>query len=168
MKIKTLLTSIAILLLVGCASVPTTTTHNIPNFRVVDVSKSIYRGGQPSDTNSFVYLKSLGVTNIVKLNTESEGSDEEAQNYGMKVIYDPIFTSEQLLHTPMWKVDMAVTNIVPGTYVHCEHGQDRTGLVIADYEIKNGKSKANAEKEMLADGFHKSLFGLWECFENLK
>ena len=168
MKNELLISTLSILLLVGCTTVPTTVSNGIPNFRTIDASQAIYRGGQPTNTNSYAYLKSIGVTNIIKLNTESEGSDAEAQNYGIKVVYDPIFTSEQLFDTPTWKINMAVTNVIPGTFIHCEHGQDRTGLVSAAYEMSKGKPYQEAEQEMLADGFHKSLFGLWECFENLK
>ena len=87
----------------------------------------------------------------------------------MKVVYIPINTVQQVfgpIH--QWQLDESYNNIIPGTYVHCEHGQDRTGLMVANYRIKNGMSKKDAEKEMLDDGFHKSLLGLWEAFEHLK
>ena len=165
---NTWISIIILLLVIGCATT-TFITHGISNFRTVDASKAIYRGGQP-DTNGFVYLKSIGVSNIIKLNSESEGSDNFAKSIGMKVVYDPIpFFWEQLTGpVPQWKVDMAVTNITNGTYIHCEHGQDRTGLICATYEISKGKSKKDAEKEMLDDGFHKTLHGLWKYFENIK
>lgn len=62
---------------------------------------------------------------------------------------------------------MTVTN--GAVFVHCLHGQDRTGIVIAYYRVLFCHwTKADAEKEMLAHGFHKELHGLWECWENLK
>ena len=166
---KTLISlSVILLFFVGCSTTSTVITNEIPNFRIVDSKNFIYRGGQPT-TNGFIYLKSIGITNIVKLNTASEGSDEYVKNLGIRLVYVPLDKYNQLIYTPMWKVTMAVTNIIPRTYVHCQHGQDRTGLIIADYEITiKGKSKIDAEKEMLDYGFHKSLCGLWERFENIK
>src|SRR2546430_2746714 len=53
-------------------------------------------------------------------------------------------------------------------FVHCEHGQDRTGLVVACYRVQaEGWSKAKAEKEMFDHGFHKILHGLWEYWESV-
>src|SRR5262245_28831948 len=58
------------LLLCGCATQPT--QHGIPNFGKVDGVEALYRGGQPT-LEGWRYLKSVGVTNIIKLN--SGGND---------------------------------------------------------------------------------------------
>lgn len=163
------LTIIALsLLLVGCSTTKITTNTDvggIKNFKVVNVEKKIYKGGQP-DTNGFIFLKSIGITNIVKLNTKCEASDKYAETIGIHVVYVPFNTWDQLVHTPSWKVNMAVTNIVWRTYVHCEHGQDRTGLIMAIYRILTGYTKDMAQEEMLNDGFHKSEFALWAYFKH--
>ena len=40
-------------------------------------------------------------------------------------------------------------------YVHCRHGQDRTGIVVAAYRMKQqGWSLTDAETEMQAFGFN--------------
>lgn len=153
-----------LLTLIGCTSVPSFTSHGILNLRVVDPSMAIYRGGQPN-SKGFAYLKSIGVTNIVKLNLENNG-DKDAKDLGMTVVYVPIPIDEQLIHVSKDQIDKAVGSITPGTYIHCEHGQDRTGLVVAAYRISTGTSKKDAEKEMLSNGFHKVLHGLWDYFED--
>ena len=155
-----------LLLLVGCVTTPTFVSHGIPNLRIVDSDKNIFRGGQP-DAEGFAYLKSVGITNIVKLNLE-DNEDADAKKLGLNIVYVPIDTDDQIFYLPKWKFEKAVNAIVSNTYVHCEHGQDRTGLIVAGYQMKNGMSKTDAEKIMLADGFHKSLFGLWEFFKSLK
>lgn len=134
----------------------------IPNLAVVEPG-SIWRGGQPT-IEGWRQLKALGVTNVVKLNTESEGSDAEAKRLGMRVVYVPIDTAQQLglKHLPMAQMLVAVTNIIDHTYVHCEHGQDRTGLAVAMYRVRSGWSYLKATKEMFDCGFHKELRGLWE------
>ena len=51
-------------------------------------------------------------------------------------------------------------------YIHCKHGQDRTGLVVALYRIFNeGWTPVEARKEMLQLGFHTMLLGLNHYFE---
>ena len=164
---KNLFLSIGFVLLIAGCCTTTPVSHGIPNFKLVDAKQSIYRGGQPS-TNGFNYLKSIGITNIVKLNTIHEGSDEYAKSIGIRVVAVPFDTYEQMVYTPLWKVDKAATNMVPHTLVHCEHGQDRTGLVVMDWEVKQGVPKKIAVKEMLDNGFHKVLRGLWECAEEIK
>jgi hypothetical protein len=153
--------------LAGCASAPA--PHGVPNFAVVDYN--IYRGGQPT-AQGWEYLKTLGVTNVVKLNDESEGSDAYACLVGMTINRFPISLSDQLFYLKhremVWG---AVDAITPHTFIHCQHGQDRTGLVVACYRIDTvGYDRHTidaAQQEMLAHGFHKSLFGLWNFWEGL-
>ena len=161
-----------LLFLVGCAT-PAPLPNTILNFKPVYPTLAIYRGGQPNITN-LVYLKSIGVSNIIKMDlpSESKASKQEmdtAKLLGMKVTYVPFNTFEQLFGpVQKWKVELAVKNMIPGTYVHCLHGQDRTGLIVALYKMRQGVPKKVAEKEMLDNGFHKSLHGLWEYFEHSK
>jgi hypothetical protein len=163
-----ILSSVFLLLaLTGCTSA--VVTHGIPNLAVVD--HSIYRGGQPT-LEGWTYLHdTLGVSNVVKLNLDTEGDDATAKDLdlGMRVTYAPITTEQQLLGPVGSQIRIAYTNITLGTYVHCEHGQDRTGLEIAYYRMHaDGWLKAEAEQEMLDHGFHKELRGLWEFWEQAK
>lgn len=54
------------------------------------------------------------------------------------------------------------------TYVHCERGQDRTGLIVGVYRVKvEHWTKADAYQEMLKHGFHPILRGLcWSWQED--
>lgn len=152
------------LYLVGCTS--TTVTNGIPNLRTVDAYRNIWRGGQPTELG-WKYLKSIGVTNVVKLNLDSEGSDAFAESIGMKVHKEPFTLTQQLGFDKITTEEVAHARyaIKSGTYIHCEHGQDRTGLIVACYRMDIGWSKLDAQDEMLADGFHKELRGLWEVWE---
>jgi protein tyrosine/serine phosphatase len=132
----------------------------VPNFR--EVEYGLYRGGQPDD-QGWNGLKALAVKRVVKLNTEQEGSDVAATALGMEVCYWPIQLMEQLVYLPdKYAVYQAVNAIViPGTFVHCEHGQDRTGLIVGCYRVwSEGWAKDSAFNEMLECGFHKGLLGL--------
>jgi hypothetical protein len=148
--------------LCSCASLKE--THGVPNFDRVEAE--VYRGGQPTH-EGWLYLKSLGVTNVVKLNRESEGSDAEAETLGMTIHRFPISYQQQILgrvsSNIVWH---AVQYITPHTFIHCEHGQDRTGLVVACDRVAKNTAKDAAEQEMLRHGFHKSLRGLWTFWEH--
>jgi tyrosine-protein phosphatase SIW14 len=137
---------------------------DIPNYTVV--VPGIFRGGQPTEAG-WAKLRKDGVTNVVKLNMVDEGSDNGAVHEGMMVHYFPLsFVAQTFGPVPQDKLTDALTNIVPGTYVHCLHGQDRTGLVIGLFRVRSGWTKAQAEKEMLARGFHRELHGLWDYWED--
>lgn len=138
-------------------------TNGILNF--AKVTDNIYRGGQPT-SDGWKYLKSIGVTNFVKLNLEHP-NDLEAQALGIVLNNCGIDFMDQLLgpvdHNT---ISNAISSIIPNTYIHCEHGQDRTGLVVACYRYGTGWTKQQSEDEMISMGFHKVLFGLWNFWNN--
>lgn len=142
-------------------------TDPIPNFRQVD--PGVYRGGQPTQ-EGWNKLKALGVTTVVKLNLDKEGSDAEAVKLGMDVWDLGINVYEQtgLEQIPDGFFDSICLSLPEkGIYIHCEHGQDRTGLCCAIYRMRVDKwTKDQAQTEMLQNGFHKSLLGLWEYWED--
>lgn len=153
----------ASLLVTGCASQHIKPpVHGIDNFG--EVAPGIYRGGQPN-ADGWYFLKTLGVTNVIKLNTGSEGLDPKG---AFKVQQFPIPLTDQLIFEPSKNlVANAVYAIGPNTFIHCSHGQDRTGLIIGEYRVRVcGWTKAAARAEMMAYGFHPLLFGLERFWEN--
>jgi protein tyrosine/serine phosphatase len=135
--------------------------QDIPNFS--QVKTGVWRGGQPT-ANGWELLKSLGVKWVVKLNTEDEASDEAAKATGMQVLYLPMTTIQQTIGKPLSTTLNAAVSALEreGTFVHCQHGQDRTGLVVGAYRVKvEHWTKAAAYKEMKAHGFHPMLRGLY-------
>jgi protein tyrosine/serine phosphatase len=151
------------LMLAGCSS--GTITHGIPNLHCVDSSKNIWRGGQP-DAAGFNYLLSKGVTNIVKLNTQSEGSDDFP---GFKnTVLLPISTEEQIFGPVSNKISQAVEAMKnPGTFVHCEFGKNRTGTAVGLYRVRvDGWTKTKARKEMDKFGWSDSLHALKDFWED--
>jgi protein tyrosine/serine phosphatase len=136
----------------------------IPNLFLVN--PCIYRGGQPTD-DGWNWLHQNGIKRVIKLNTEAEGSDVAADALGIEVTYEPIPLLEQIVFRPNYSsVLRAVNAIQINSFIHCEHGQDRTGLIIGCYRVlKNGWNHDQAWTEMLAYGFHPELLGLtlfWE------
>jgi protein tyrosine/serine phosphatase len=133
----------------------------------VDAGIAFYRSAQPLPAG-FRYLHdSLSVSNVVKMN--GGHGDKCATALGMNVISVPISTWKQLFGGVGQDITNAVRAIKPGTVLHCQHGNDRTGLAIACYRVwVQGWPKAAAQKEMLDDGFHPMLRGLWDFWQALR
>lgn len=165
---KTTATAILFLSLIisGCTS--QNLIHGIPNLKQVD--PGVWRGGQPN-SEGWAWLKSQGVIFDVKLNTESEASDALAETNGLHICRFPITFEQQTTGEPRpGQIIGAVSCMSVGdVFVHCEHGQDRTGLIVGAYRIiLDHWSKDAAYREMLADGFHPILRGLVRSWEKEK
>lgn len=143
----------------------------IPNF--IRVDDRLCRGGQPT-SEGWAYLKSIGVRWAVKLNTECEASDSAAETNGIHVIRLPITLSSQTIGKPsritLIHAMNAITNHSGNIFIHCSHGQDRTGLIVGCYRVSvQCWSKAKAYAEMKTNGFHPLLRGLyWSWEEDVK
>ena len=118
-----------------------TLSNDVPNLS--QVVPGLYRGGQPKDARAWEYLRSLGLTSVIKLNTES--GDELS---GMIVQPFPITTVQQIWGPVKPQLESALAAISPGTYVHCEIGENRTGTLIIFYRMRVcGWTKAMAVAE---------------------
>lgn len=148
---------------------PTVITNGIPNLS--QVAPGIWRGGQFGDEGA-AWLKLQGIARRLKLNTESEGSDDAARVAGLIIRYAPISLAQQigLAKIDPLQIEGDLAFINQGLcFIGCEHGEDRTGLVCAIYRVSvMGWTKDAAEREMIALGFHESLHGLHEYWENFK
>lgn len=160
---------------VRSAEVATSTraAAGIPHFR--QVRPGVYRGGQPT-AEGWAYLRSLGIKTVVKLDLPSEGSDAEAEKLGMTVIdaSGPPAAFRNFLGAPKpERLRLALQALEDEkrwpVYVHCRHGQDRTGLVIGLFRVLHDHyTKLEAYREMRDNGFHRSLVGLlnvWKRFD---
>ena len=150
----------------------TSIAEGVPNFR--EVAPGVYRGGHPTAAG-WEFLRSKGVKTVVKLHLPSEGSDDEAAALGMTVIdaSGPPATIKDVFGAPKpERLGLAVESLrdesLRPIFVHCLHGEDRTGLIVGFYRVlHDGKTKEVAYKEMRLYGFHRSLRGLravWKRF----
>jgi len=129
--------------------------YNLPGLSNVGrVAPGVLRGAQPGK-DGYATLKAMGVRTVIDMRTsESEKSQVEAA--GMRAIAIPIEMTREGLKE---KVDRVVALMDDPAnqpvYVHCRHGQDRTGIVVAAYRMKQqGWPLADAETEMQAFGFN--------------
>jgi len=175
---------LAVVLLSCCA--PVVYTHGVPN--LLQVRADWYRSGQVESPEGWVYLRSIGITDIVKLDfAEEEGSDDGAGAAGLRVHSLSINPTTSIVGavaslglTELLRPDSAMmasirhlirevrdANARVGhparvMLIHCSHGWDRTGLVSGMVLVLNGDmSKDEAWQYMLATGFHWEHVGLW-------
>ena len=140
----------------GCVTRPV--VNGVPNF--AEVQAGLYRGGQPNE-QGWQFLRSLGVTHVVKLNREM--ADTPADGMFVYSIPLPPETIWEAFQKPcsndVWQAVQAMT--LGGTFVHCQHGRDRTGLVVGCYRMWiDGWSESVAAREMGAMGYRWSIPGL--------
>ena len=162
-------------LLAGCATRPPSDTMSntsghaapapIPNFHVV-VPDKLYRGGQPGIDNEldWQFLVHHKVRTVVKLNSQVGGDrnveQEKAAAAKLKIRLVEAYMApedfpENLNPFAMPERASLITALeaIEGqaegaVFVHCSHGSDRTGLVVALYRMRQQnycKDKAYAE-----------------------
>ncbi len=115
------------------------------------VDEGVFRSEQPHDEN-MKDLMTLGVKEILSLR-EFHGDKDDITNshftlHRVRIDTDDI-TEEQVI-----KALRIIKNRQGPILIHCWHGSDRTGTVIAAYRVVfNGWSKAQAVDEMANGGF---------------
>lgn len=142
------------------------------------VSDHIYRGEQPRE-----FLDALNEAKVKKILTLQSGwhdlrdgdlydLNRKAALKGLQVINLPLsdFRHPSKEDT-LFAVNLLKTAVETkeGIYVHCYHGVDRTGWVIAAHRVLNeGVPIDLAVKEWHAKGFHSKWYFWWEkSFRNM-
>jgi protein tyrosine/serine phosphatase len=140
---------------------------NIYNFS----DGQIFRGPMP-DLITIQRMKDLGIKTILNLDNNKAAIANErkiAANLGIDYISKPMsgFWAPQKSYA---KSIVAMVND-PALYpifVHCKHGQDRTGLILGLYRVYYQHWRpADAYQEMLDYGFHPILFLLKHSYKEL-
>lgn len=152
----------------------------IQNFQIVEPGV-LYRGWQPETERDWRFLKEdAKIKTIIKLNTYSpavsvEEETQAALRQGIKLI--PILMQpEDWPHNwNLWavptieKMAEAINALEQKenwpVYIHCSHGKDRTGLLVAIYRVRNNNyCKSKAFAEMSYYGANPFLFGMKPAF----
>jgi protein tyrosine/serine phosphatase len=138
----------------------------LPNLH--KVTDNLYRGAQPT-AEGFKNLKEMGIKTVVNLRAfhsdrdELKGLDLSYENIDVKTWHAEDEDLVRFLKIVTDKTKMPV-------FVHCQHGADRTGMMVAVYRIAvQGWTKADAMKEMTEGGFgwHPMWQNLLEHIEDL-
>ena len=126
----------------------------IGNFDKVD--DHVYRGAQPTD-EGFRHLAAMGVKVVLDLREADARGEAEArmvQAAGMRYVNVPMTgltpPTDAEINTILDLLEDPNTGPV---FVHCKHGADRTGAVIAAYHLdSHGWDNARALKDARAHG----------------
>jgi Tyrosine phosphatase family len=132
---------------------------------------TLYRCGQPDD-DGFRELLRLGVNTILKMNATEEFSDAEEIRLFLPgtveflplttYFPDPDYAREAV------RVIQSLTDAGKSVAVHCSHGRDRTGLVIAAWRILvSGWSVERSDEERRRFGPMTSDGDVVECLRGL-
>ena len=123
------------------------------------VDDRVYRGSQPYNVQQLQALvKKYQIKTIIKLNT---GSEPPARN--ITLIHHPLNAwttpSADKIREILDDMDRAETPV----FIHCSHGEDRTGLIVALYKVRHGTTPEAAYTDMVAHGFH-PYPGVWKAW----
>ncbi len=124
--------------------------EGVPNLH--RVSPTLYRSAQPS-APGMENLKKLGIRTVVNLRTFHSDRDEIGAS-GLNYVRIPMqaWYPERKDALKFLRV-VADTSMIP-VLVHCQHGADRTGSMVAVYRTAvQGWSKEEALQEMTKGGF---------------
>src|SRR5260221_1256182 len=129
------------------------TSTNVTN--LYRVEPDLYRSGQP-DAGGFRELAAVGVKTVLGLKG-GDGDGGTAGGASLKLLHVPMtaFTlrDDRVLEALRILSDPANRPLV----VHCQHGADRTGALMALYRVVvQGWSKDDAIREMDEGGYHHS------------
>ena len=121
----------------------------LPNFH--RVRARLFRGGQPR-SGGIRKLAALGVNTIINLRDDDEREiieEREAQAAGLRYFNEPFKRLGRPTDAQIERVLSLIAAPENGVvFVHCEHGSDRTGTVIAVYRIAHdGWTHVQAKRE---------------------
>ncbi len=127
------------------------------------VNDRLYRGAQP-DTAGIQNLKRLGIKSIISLRTSGKEWKKqlaEAKAQGIICTNMPLNGVRRPKDQQIRQILDAIKALPGPVFVHCQHGCDRTGTVIACYRIENDKwSNEAALKEAERYGISKLERGM--------
>lgn len=134
----------------------------LPNFH--QVNEHLYRGAQPQGEGMRA-LAAQGIKTVVNLRGEDEGTraeEKQASAAGLRYFNVPM----QGLSRPKDEQVERVLAIIDDSqnwpvFVHCNHGKDRTGTIIACYRISHdGWTAEQAKAEAKHYGMSWVQFGM--------
>jgi protein tyrosine/serine phosphatase len=136
----------------------------LPNF--ARVSPGLFRAGQP-DEGGFAEAKKRGVKTVVNLRTLHSDRDE-LKGLGLayvKIHFNPLHPEDEDVIAFLKVVADPANQPV---LVHCQHGADRTGTMVAIYRVMiEGWPMEEAMLELPRFGFHRIWGNMKRYLHNL-
>lgn len=140
----------------------------LPNFH--QVNPQLYRGGQPK-TDRLRKLKDLGIKTIVNLRGEDDSTRAESEEANLLGLHY-FSMSLREFSKPKDKDVQRVLEIINApenqpVFIHCHHGKDRTGTIVACYRISHdGWTAEQAKSEASRYGLGWIEIGMRHYIDN--
>ncbi|MDO9183766.1 MAG: tyrosine-protein phosphatase [Bacteriovorax sp.] len=176
---KKLLTTLTLIIASISNNLFAASTKPITNFS--KVNEAIYRGARLTSIEAAQYLTTFKVKTIINLQGGDLDSDigiiipwaepgERPENIakekanaislGMRFFHAPLNSLEPITNLEDSLIDQILDFMHDPTnqpvFIHCEHGADRTGLLVALYRVKyEGMSIEAARAEWIKNGHNK-------------
>ena len=156
------------------------TTEDVCNFHQVDTQ--LYRGGRPR-SSAYPKLVEIGVRTIVNLEEQEFAEVEKAAideiNLGLapdkqiQFVSFPIgpaeIDEEGVSHERLRELFGEIQNAKKPIFLHCYHGKDRTGAIVALYrQLMDQKSMPEAYEEAYHYRFSRRDHGLSKTIDRYK
>ena len=157
---------LSLLVAAGCADSFPTPPHpvsydNFPLTNFALVAPGVYRGSQPDDEQFRKMIDRYHIKSVVKLN---QGHDFSRIPDGVTVVEEPINPIAALPADTVKRILDEIDAAPKPVFVHCTHGEDRTGLIVALWRMRHGTPVAEAYTDMMRRRFH-PYTGLWNAWQ---
>lgn len=133
------------------------------------VNDSLFRGAQPDETG-LKNLKRLGIKTVINLRTTNDlwkAEEAAAGRNGIAYTNVPLAGLGRPTEEQISRVLSIIETAPSPVFIHCEHGCDRTGAVIACYRIRHDKwSSQEALHEARQFGMSPLERGMKACVED--
>ena len=127
--------------------------------RFDQVDEDVYRSSQPDRDQLNKLVAQKQIKTVVKLNWGSDPVLDGVKSIH-RTLYGPITPSAEKIREILQQIHDAKKPVL----IHCTHGEDRTGLIVALYKFCKGTATPEeAFKDMVAHGFH-PYQGLWNSW----
>ena len=166
-----LLFILSLCLVAGCSTVPRgfPPIEGVGNLDRIDLF--FYRGAQPTGLG-IQSLKNMGVRTIVNLRMANDvwlGEKTETQLNGMIYTNVPMNGLSRPTDDQVNEVLRIIETFPRSVFIHCEHGCDRTGTIVACFRIKHdGWTSEQALREASQYGMSKWEFGMRDYVEDFE
>ena len=136
-------------------------SEGLPNFG--RISAALWRGAQP-DEHGLENLQRLGVATIINLRMPDDvapGEPETARRLGLGYINVPLHGFSGPSAAEVDRLLALIASSPAPVFVHCEHGADRTGVIVACYRMRQeGWTTARAMAEAKLYGISSFQIGM--------
>ena len=142
---------------------PTYDSFALTNFS--KVTDEVYRSGQPSEAQLAQLVERYGIKSVVKLNAGEAPQSctlvDSPRISGWSVVSKRSAPTPKQIKQILDAIDCAPKPVL----IHCMHGEDRTGLIVALWRIRHGASVSDAYSDMMSRGFHANFGGVWTAWK---